>query len=171
MASEVKIIPSPILYKVLNRGRLEGVVFTLFVTILLFLLFGCASHHKKLEIDQKLKPFVSKFEKIGNIKIDNLIVKFNTLGDGVLAQCSPKNTPLIELNSRYIKETFIDAEVEMIMFHELGHCILMRPHSKSVKSLMYPSIFPVEVYIEFYPLYISELFGIEYTKTYEESNE
>lgn len=166
---KMKVTPNPILFKVLNRGRLEGATTTAFILLLLFLLFGCSSQQKKYEIDPKLQPYVTQFEKISNRKIDNLIVKFSFLSKETIAQCRNRFTPVIEVNSRFVKEISNPAEIELIMFHELGHCILLRDHSNSMDSIMYPHLINVNDYLSNYKLYISELFGIEYNKEFDGS--
>lgn len=163
----MKIIPNPILYKVLNRGRLEGFTLASFLCILFFLLSGCSSYKKVYSVDEKLQPYITQFEKISNKKIDNLIVKFSYLSNKVVAQCTQGFNPLIEVNSRFINKIGNPAEMESIMFHELGHCILLRTHTETSDSIMYPYLIPAEFYLINYKLYISELFGIEYDKEFD----
>lgn len=51
------------------------------------------------------------------------------------------------------------ADREELMFHELGHCILNRPHVNSTASIMYPSHLGGGGYLNNYANYLSELFG------------
>lgn len=51
------------------------------------------------------------------------------------------------------------ADREELMFHELGHCILNRPHTNSTSSIMYPYHLGGGGYLANYSMYVSELFG------------
>lgn len=51
------------------------------------------------------------------------------------------------------------ADREELMFHELGHCILNRPHVNSTSSIMYPYHLGGSGYLANYANYVSELFG------------
>jgi hypothetical protein len=51
------------------------------------------------------------------------------------------------------------ADREELMFHELGHCILDRPHTNSRASIMYPYHLGGSNYMNYYSSYVSELFG------------
>lgn len=63
---------------------------------------------------------------------------------------------------------FGDMDREQLLFHELGHCILNRPHDDMTtmfgfdtvpQSIMYSSHFPAAIYMEYHPYYILELFS------------
>lgn len=132
-----------------------------------FLTVSCATTKTVYKVDPILQPYVEQFEKIGNFKIKNLIVKFAVLKEEVLGQCTYGRLPKVEINMLRVNDKSNPAYVESIMFHELGHCILLRGHSESTDSIMYPTLMHTYYYIENYKNYISELFHINYTKEFD----
>ncbi len=135
------------------------------------LLSGCADNRKHiLEIEPQYKKYVTLFEdesrNFGNpIKINHLIIKtVSKLDDYVLANCVQLYAlpPTINISLqywRYLSET----EREMLLFHEMGHCILDRRHNDNIengvyKSLMATYIFGPDVYLLYRSQYLSELF-------------
>lgn len=63
------------------------------------------------------------------------------------------------------------ADREELVFHELGHCILNRPHTNSTASIMYPYHMGGANYMNYYTRYVSELFGmVSYSGTDISSN-
>lgn len=91
-----------------------------------------------LEIPDIIQPYIDLFEaeaaKRGkDIKIDNLIVEFEgNLQDGTAAGlCNFETTnspPHIRLDTTSTNWTNNEASREILVFHELGHCILNRLH-------------------------------------------
>lgn len=135
--------------------------------ILLILLSSCGTNNV-FNINNEALSYVRKFERISKISIKNLIVNVVALDNTKLGQCTPGSIPLIELNELYWNNGPYNRsqDRELLMFHELGHCILGRSHSKDTSSIMYPTFIGGDNYINNYNHYISELFNIYYIEGY-----
>jgi len=132
---------------------------------------------KKLEIHPDLKKYVTKFEKVAkhhnkNIKIDNLILTFaDDLGKNdvrnasIIGKCYYEDTPRVVIDEDHFYNSLDGNEKELLVFHELGHCILKRKHLKTKtkkgtpKSIMYPILFSGDTYSYHYKYYMKELFS------------
>lgn len=64
----------------------------------------------------------------------------------------------IEVRTRHW-DTLSDTQKEIVVFHELGHCLLGRVHNESKQSIMYPSILPAKLYLSDREGYLDRLFG------------
>ncbi|HUV84453.1 MAG TPA: putative metallopeptidase [Methanosarcinales archaeon] len=153
----------------------------------LLLLIGCGTpiedlnptkKDKKYEVaDKELESYINLFEEESKsrkaVSIDNLIVEYgNTadVGQGLLnlldvtiGVCySGSDTPRIVIDKSYWADA-TDTQKEVLMFHELGHCILGRGHDtrldngKVPVSVMYPTIFTFW-YTKKRKYYLDELF-------------
>ena len=105
------------------------------------------------------------------VQIDNLSVRFtNALPDNILGNCTPYNRgvdgrPAVLINTAYW-EYESDTFKKVVVFHELGHCVLWRPHvltylgpNNNITSIMYPSInTDISVYADNWAYYMHELF-------------
>lgn len=111
-------------------------------------------------IDQDLKPFVQDFERLYGKPV-NTNIGFEILPDKVVGLCNHiTNTVYID---KYYFE-FISYERRLIlMYHELGHCVLKRSHKETKfedgcpTSLMYPEVLNdtcVKKYLDYYLLEI-----------------
>lgn len=98
---------------------------------------GCGKN--TYQVDSQLQPYVDRFvaesNKVGKpVTVDNLIASIGTIGTADWAgECSYSSTPTITINQTYWSN-FNDAEREQVMFHELGHCVLMRNHNNDVDA-------------------------------------
>ena len=129
----------------------------------------------KKDVDPEFTEYVEQFEKDCNCDV-NVKMEFSNLNLGygdtqneTLGVCLYlSNTP---------KKIFIDKTVwdkvedklfkKHLIYHELGHCYLNRPHTEDMiflydgrlvpKSLMYPSMFYYEK--ELWDYYVLELFN------------
>lgn len=150
----------------------------------LFILFtSCGantSFKKSLIVEKDFVQYVQKFESLHGTKIKDLHVTFATLDPSIAGLCETETivekkltgqtvitqTPKIRINRKYWSNdlAYDNARREMLMFHELGHCILNRDHNEEVNiyghplSIMYPSVFSHNSYISNYSMYINELF-------------
>lgn len=143
---------------------------------LLLLLIGCQATHipKGVIIEAQLQPYVDDFIAEGksqgkSITIDNLIAKFAHLDEDTLGECwrydnADDGTPkiLIDIDS-WEDET--DVERRVLLFHELGHCVLNREHIETwdingliVSSIMYPYLESESMYSRNWTYYMWELF-------------
>lgn len=92
---------------------------------LVLLLSGCG---KTLAIHASLVPYVSRFETIGNIQVDNLIARFGTLKSPIVGLCQTGGlTPVVTIDPTHWA-TIGESQREELIFHELGHCVLDRDH-------------------------------------------
>lgn len=118
--------------------------------LFLLLLSGCALPQNKVQIDSRLKPYVDAFvsdaSSLGlHIKITDLIVTIQTMDNKTIAFCEYGMTNKIVFNQSYYEyylsqEMF--ADIEQVMYHELGHCVLGRGH---YDELYYPDNYPKSV--------------------------
>lgn len=127
--------------------------------ILLATLLVSCGPQKVLYYPKELHPYIQKFEaahlKYTNkeLTIDNLTIEIvddinepeHPYAIGFcIRQIDPKTnntvgTPYIKLKKN-VWGVLYPIEREALVFHELGHCILNRPHVEDVESLMNPSI-------------------------------
>jgi len=129
----------------------------LFVSVFALAL-SCSKHNNFVPVYQvpvELQPYIDSFVKEAanrghSIVITNLIVQYDTISDGPL--CGSCNS--LDLNAPIQKVITINTnlpcwnnstELETLIFHELGHCILGRKHTLVLlpngdpKSIMTPS--------------------------------
>jgi len=111
--------------------------------------------------------YSKKYSPSGPVKVKNLTVKFGKLTYPSIGMCS-----FIPFSR--IKEITIDpvawgiassVKREVLMLHELGHCILNRDHIDNMRenvpaSIMYPNTTPHYFYEEKKESYLRELFSI-----------
>jgi len=101
------------------------------------------------EFEPYVKRFISEAKARGhNITIDNLIIKYDAVSSSVY--CATSNVissqndvqKIILVNPQTCWQN--DVQLEALIFHELGHCILGRNHDISLmprgdpKTIMYP---------------------------------
>ena len=110
------------------------------IVLLAFLIIGCGP---KLDLGQ-FEPLVREFQVEGQkrlgipININALIVKRAELqddsGDILEGECimGPFVTPTIYVNR--LTWPYMDPyQQRAVLFHELGHCILLRPHKDTME--------------------------------------
>ena len=155
------------------------------LTACLFIILGCGKGKDfEYNVPAEFEPYVQKFiteakARGKDIKIDNLIIKRDSTLSSLL--CAMSNTissindvqKIITIAVPYCWQN--DAQLEALIFHELGHCILGRAHDNSLmpkgdpKTIMYPdniSVYSPCVYfvtncdlLYRRPYYIDELFN------------
>lgn len=133
---------------------------------------ACATEQKiHLYIAPELQESVIRFQVEAlwhdrQLRIDDLIVQFGNVPSPYDGYC--------EHGNRSTPEVVIDAdwwgshgpvEQEMLMFHELGHCLLHLEHDNRLNadgmpvSTMYWAIFDEYYYSTFREYYLTQLFG------------
>ena len=144
------------------------------------LLVNCA--HKLtvpdvVSIDPAFQEYVDDFKAEAlnqgvDLNINNLIINFtDNLDETTLGECMDYNrgtegNPEININRQ---DWLVDDSVtnKIVMFHELGHCILWRGHITNwiningysiVQSIMYPDIEYDSMYVDNWTYYMQELF-------------
>lgn len=119
-------------------------------------------------VGEDFQSYIDRFEELSFDRrptvIKSLIVKFGELDAPTVGLCQVgSGSPIITIDKEFW-DAAGDAARENLMFHELGHCILLRDHLTTKDdgvpiSLMFPSIIPY--YYEKNPEpYIDELYSI-----------
>ena len=126
-------------------------------------------------VHKKLKLYIQRFEvfgkiirgkdfNIGEIDMDFGNTKFissKAVGWCYINKLTKKPTMLVSAKWWKIAS---ELEKELLVFHELGHCILRRGHTTQTTqlgvpvSIMYPSVMPDVFYKNYRHYYIFELF-------------
>lgn len=143
---------------------------------LTLILSACARPHVKVvRIDPAFQSLVNSFEADGStvnfhVQINDLIVQFtDQLTSETLGECVQGDdaTPTINIDAQdWYNET--PEYQKIILYHELGHCVLDRVHvftgtilkgNCSATSIMYPYIEDfTNMYAENWQWYVQELF-------------
>ncbi len=147
--------------------------------LVIMFIFSCKKEREPVyEVPQELEQYIIKFAEEGNkrgmnLVIDDLIVEygFNLEADGTEAAglCHYETddmAPRIELDTTSLNWTAHEYSREMLVFHELGHCILNRPHletrfiNDNYKSMMKGNGDPIFAGFNLFKrdYYIDELF-------------
>jgi hypothetical protein len=108
---------------------------------------GCCKEVKKsnsevYEVASQVQPYVNMFVQAARIngrelQINRLIVELTDEGiaSDTLGICIEDKVPLIRINSRYWYK-LSPWHRRLLVFHELGHCILKLNHNDSHGSIM-----------------------------------
>jgi hypothetical protein len=124
-------------------------------------LIGCGEEPPtvkvKANIDSEFKQYVDLFEMEQDVNV-NIDIQFNEMYFPTIGKCyyafyidGPHESERLNLNVEIdpiFWQEATDTEKEVLIFHELGHCVLNRDHDESIiaeyeipKSIMYPVIF------------------------------
>lgn len=139
--------------------------------VFLFIAIGCTRlpNPKRYEVPKELQHFVTEFEQAAidynhtKIYIDNLVIVYKPLEPLTNAKCyfnlSP---PKIVLNIDTWADNTTTAQ-RLIIYHELGHCILGYGHrdfdvSFGQGSIMNTYLLQDSYYLEHVDYYLNELF-------------
>ena len=142
---------------------------------LIFFLFliGCGPHVAFKMKDERLTPFIQKFENYYGVKYRGsytLIKEWYPKNDSRLAYCYMNE--IVENsnhNAIFVKEEYWNKATEIsreqLMFHELGHCALKLNHDdtmmgedpKCAVSLMHSYHQSDECYIKYKDYYLEEM--------------
>lgn len=129
----------------------EGVLMK-FYTVLISAVFGCFAACStveppksfKLVSDENLKPLVNEFLKLCEITLSRgvctpeieLHVRSKPLNDDTLGHClvydNPEFLRVIEIDNQILNAYNLRA----VMFHELFHCVLGKPHYDNELDIM-----------------------------------
>jgi hypothetical protein len=147
-----------------------ALLFCVFAT----LLPACKGKKKDvLYIEPELQPFVSQFVqdamKLGaHVEITNLSAQLSDrLEDPAVGECVRNGSnPMIRI-SRSFWQTASDANKQLEVYHELGHCVLNREHDDAMaldngnipRSIMNSSEIDIAVFLAHYDYYLCELFS------------
>ena len=125
-------------------------------------------------IEEEFLPYVEYFNhEYGKSVFDmNLVIKFADLKGATAGECERVVSVLTKKTIK--RRIFIDAKIwdhldEMerinLVFHEIGHCVMLKPHDATMskdncpKSIMYPEIISPQCLEEYWYDYLIELFG------------
>lgn len=139
----------------------------IFVTSI-FLLVGCGTGVRGGKAEQgEFKAYVESFETVALEKGRDLrgisytvAIHFGETKENEFAVChisemGEKEIVVNEEKWGIIEET----KKEMVVYHELGHCILKRAHREDVKSLMNPYLVGQKDFEKNQDEYLTELFS------------
>ena len=123
-----------------------------------FILTGCGAPIKEKHVDEVyvydvkpiFQPYVDAFIEYSTdrdqVTVDHLTIEFGLLDSNILGKCNVYSyrSPKITINAitwDYLDET----DREVLLFHELGHCILRRSHNPNYTgffpdSIMHPNL-------------------------------
>jgi len=139
----------------------------------LFLLLAACGRVPTREEAQEFSPYVQRFAKYsqqrGRAVSADISVVYGNLKGSHLGMCDEGflRSSHVEIN-REAWRTASEATREMMLFHELGHCLLGRSHSDGVaklKSATIPSSVMAThgvsglIYQKFQDYYLNELFN------------
>lgn len=133
------------------------------IVIFLVLLFSCEEKQNIYIVDSDLSIYVDAFfqqASIHGIEIskENLVVRKSVSISPKLGLFSISDGQrVVEINAYSVNDLNNDY-VEAIVFHELGHALLNKPHQDDVKSLMNTNPC-LKCYADEKKLYIDQLFS------------
>lgn len=149
------------------------ILFRSLLMVSMFLLSG--DKQTKPFIHSDFLPYISFFEFLYGKKIENVSISFTSFSpESTLGICeSYEHAPFnfdfksIKIDRQYWEESS-EYGKEILLFHELGHCVLNRDHFTDVltirknhtihASIMNPYIIDERDYIENRTFYLIELF-------------
>lgn len=146
----------------------------LFIGSLSFM--GCgngAKTHSYVRDTGQFEKYVLSFENdaknLGDpITVNDISIKFGELRTDEYGRCTltEGQTPEILINEKRFTNELNEDRRELLIKHELGHCILKRPHldildkkSNRPMSIMYTYLFDSQTYDNNKQEYINELFN------------
>lgn len=126
---------------------------SLLFILALTLLSACGQKDDVLRLGQ-FKAIVKQFEYEGklrhrNVAVTDLIVEFDSIEGSVIGRCylTVGMTPKIVIDREYWdRET--ETLRELLMFHELGHCVLLKDHVSTNYEVMSPYILSEDYYVD-----------------------
>lgn len=130
-------------------------------------LVGCG----RTQVDPALVPYTQSFEQAYHLKLKDVVVKFGNLSNGTETdgdcEKDPVGASVINIDFGFWQGAD-DTQREMVLFHELGHCVFGRVHKMDLTpdgvfavSLMYPDALMVgeQNYLANRDSYLKELSG------------
>ncbi len=115
--------------------------------------------------DAELSPYFKRFEADTGLSTEFIQAEFATLASGMAGLCNvSKQAPkgnLIKIDKAKWNN-FSDTQREQVIYHELGHCLLLQFHRSDAiapcpSSLMYPKVLDEKCYSEHKAIYVNEL--------------
>jgi hypothetical protein len=144
-----------------QRWLIRAIFYPLLVYVTLMVTgVGCAVFNVQFGRHEKIEPFVAMFEQNYGQKVD-VGIGFGSFPDTVVGLCNHV-TNSITLDKEYWDVISYQKKL-ILVYHELGHCTLMRRHiDKRFEdgcpiSIMHPEILPdvcINRYLDYYLLEI-----------------
>lgn len=140
--------------------------------ILVLLLTACGKASEEVNklrleyVEEELKPYVISFYLEGlkrnkEVNVEGIKASVKTVtnkyGERVVGVCFMGQKSL-EVDKEYWSYASYN-EKENLMFHELGHCLLLRNHSESYNSIMYSTMLSSNFYEDNRVQLLNELFN------------
>ena len=137
--------------------------------ILLFLQIACGT--KETREFGEFEPYITQFELEAAkhhwpLKIISLTVKFGTLPSQTLAMCTVNHQESLITVNETRWSGLSNTQKTIVLYHELGHCVLNRRHDnsedpkkeKKIKSIMHAHPLIASDYELHEDAYLAELF-------------
>lgn len=141
---------------------------TITTIFILMTLASCGVKKKNvLNIAPEAQKYVTAFQQLHGQEINDLEVFMRPIEGAVVGYCQRGTniTPRVVLNTNYWNgSNFTVADKEVLVFHELGHCLLKRGHNnQKIDSVPYSIMNAHHIgawnYTNGYNNYVTELFG------------
>lgn len=132
----------------------------------LLVLTGCSLfHHANRSIRPvELVPYIESFEEYSNMSI-TVDFYFVDLEDNYIGKCYQREFYQYILVDKSWWDSASDLSKEQLIFHELGHCVLLKKHNTNKlpdwcpESIMNPYHIGNYCYGKYRDYYLEELFG------------
>lgn len=129
-------------------------------SVIIIITASCGFDPSEYWIQPELKVYVDNFYQEAAIRGVSLRTEYLTVSitnlNGTFARTLDNRS--VHINSKLFKDRTEYSEfVEFILFHELGHALLKRDHTKNLKSLMHESPC-VNCYMDNRAEFLDELF-------------
>lgn len=133
---------------------------------LMLAVFGILSFDLRLaKYPTETRPYIVYFETLYKRPLSERIsIKFDKLDGRMVGVCIAWRSVKFDYNAW---DRFSDDQREELVFHELGHCELLREHNDAKielngeivpESIMYPYLVKEQVYVKNRAYYLKELF-------------
>jgi len=102
-------------------------------------------------------------DRIGSHALEINIKSLKSVGKNTIGLCQHRAKKIITLDKKFWRNAS-DLRKETLLYHELGHCVLLRDHTSKrlptgeYASIMTPYILPEKDYIAHHEYYVMELF-------------
>ena len=124
-------------------------------------------HEKILRYDEAFSKYIQEFESDWGLNIEDLTARFNTIDQDdtkaivILGTCTTRanTTPHITIDTN-LWANLTDTRRKLLMYHELGHCVLFRKHVEGYgTSIMNPMLIGSAIFSSKENFFINELFN------------
>lgn len=138
----------------------------LFISVC-YMLMGCGQGFRAInhgQVDPEFQPYVDLFMEYANLPVIHVDMYFNPQSGNVIGVCYKRgNDRKVEIDVEWWDKAG-ELDREILIFHELGHCVLEKPHTNfdledgCGGSVMNEYHIGAYCYDKHYDHYIEELF-------------